>query len=43
VGGSITVTYTVGPTFTMADIAPGAGTLFTGVLAQYLAANPAGP
>jgi hypothetical protein len=43
VGGSITVTYSVGPTFTMADIAPAAGILVTGVLAQYLAANPAGP
>jgi hypothetical protein len=42
-GGSVTVTYSVGPTFTMADIAPAAGTLVTGVLAQYLAATPAGP
>ena len=42
-GGSVTVTYTVGPAFTMADIAPAAGTLVTGVLAQYLAATPAGP
>lgn len=42
-GGSVTVTYTVGPAFTMADIAPAAGTLVTGVLAQYLAVTPAGP
>lgn len=41
--GSITITYSVGPTFTMADIAPAAGALVTGVLAQYLAVTPAGP
>jgi hypothetical protein len=43
-GGSIAVTYSVAPTtFTTADIAPAAGVLVTGVLAQYLAATPAGP
>lgn len=42
--GSVAVTYSVAPTtFTMADIAPAAGGLVTGVLAQYLAATPAGP
>lgn len=43
-GGSITVTYSVAPTFAMADIAPSAG--YPGVnatLAQYLAGNIAGP
>jgi hypothetical protein len=29
--------------YVLADIAPAAGTLVTGVLAQYLAATPAGP
>lgn len=43
VGGSITVTYSVGPTFTMADIAPAGGTNVTGVLAGYLASYIAGP
>ena len=43
-GGTIAVTYSVAPTtFTTADIAPAAGTNVNGVLAQYLAANPAGP
>lgn len=43
-GGSVAVTYSVAPTtFTMADIAPAAGALVTGVLAQYLATTPAGP
>lgn len=43
-GSSITVTYSVAPTFSMADIAPAAGAPFVnGVLAQYLAANTAGP
>lgn len=42
-GGSITVTYSVAPTFTMADIAPAAGGLVNGVLAQYLANVIAGP
>lgn len=44
VAGSITVTYSVGPTFTVADIAPVAG--YPGVnstLASYLANNIAGP
>jgi hypothetical protein len=44
VGGSITVTYSVAPTFTMADIAPAAGWPFVNsVTAGYLAANIAGP
>jgi hypothetical protein len=43
VGGSITVTYSVGPTFTMADLAPAAGTNVNSTLASFLAANPAGP
>ena len=44
VGGSITVTYSVAPTFAMADIPPAAGAPFVNsVLAQYLAANIAGP
>jgi len=43
-GGSITVTYSVAPTFTMADIAPAAGVgPVTGVLAQYLGNVIAGP
>jgi hypothetical protein len=43
-GGSITVTYSVAPTFAMADIAPAAGVGgVTGVLAQYLANVIAGP
>lgn len=43
VGGSITVTYSVAPTFTMADIVPTGGVGVNGVLAQYLVNNPAGP
>ncbi len=44
-GGSITVTYSVAPTFAVADIAPAAGTypLVSGVLAGYLAVHPSGP
>ena len=42
-GGSITVTYSVAPSFTMADIPPAAGASVTGVLAQYLAGSIAGP
>lgn len=43
-GGSITVTYSVAPTFTMADIAPSAGWPgVNGTLAQYLANVIAGP
>lgn len=43
-GSSITVTYSVAPTFTMADIAPAAGWPgVNGVLAQYLANSIAGP
>lgn len=44
-GGSITVTYSVSPTFTVADIAPGGGTYpgVNGVLAGYLAVYPNGP
>src|SRR5262249_24994967 len=43
-GSSITVTYSVAPTFSMADIAPAAGYPFVdGVLAQYLAGTIAGP
>jgi hypothetical protein len=42
-GGSITITYSVAPTLTTADIAPSAGGLVNGVLAAYLAANIAGP
>ena len=42
-GGSITVTYSVAPSFTMADIAPVGGTGVTGVLGQYLANVIAGP
>ena len=44
-GGSITVTYSVSPTFADADIPPAAGTypLVNGVLAGYLAAYPNGP
>ncbi len=42
-GGSITVTYSVAPTFTMTDVAPAGGTGVTGVLAQYLAGSIAGP
>lgn len=43
VGGSITVTYSVAPTLTTADIAPAGGNLVTGVLAGYLASYIAGP
>lgn len=42
-GSSIAVTYSVAPTFTMADIPPAAGTNVNGTLAQYLAVNIAGP
>jgi len=42
-GGTIAVTYSVAPTFTMADIAPAAGGLVNGVLAQYLGNVIAGP
>jgi hypothetical protein len=41
--GSITITYSVGPTFTQADVAPSALPTVTGVLAQYLANYVAGP
>lgn len=43
VGGSITVTYSVGPTFTMADIAPTGSPYMTGVHAGYLSSYIAGP
>src|SRR5262249_49213710 len=44
VGGSVTVTYSVAPSFTQADIPPVAGVPFVNsVLAQYLAVNTAGP
>ena len=42
-GGTVTVTYSVGPSFTMGDLPPAAGGLVTGVLAQYQAVTPAGP
>lgn len=43
-GGSITITYSVGPTFTMADIPPAAGNPFVNsTLAGYLAVYPNGP
>jgi hypothetical protein len=44
-GGSITVTYSVAPTFAVADIAPAAGTypFVNSVLAGYLASYPNGP
>lgn len=43
-GGTIAVTYSVAPAFTMADIAPSAGNPFVNsVLAGYLAAHPNGP
>jgi hypothetical protein len=42
-GGSLTVTYSVAPTFAMADIAPVAGGIVNGTLAQYLANTIAGP
>lgn len=44
-GGSITVTYSVAPAFTDADIAPAAGAypLVNSVLAGYLAVYPNGP
>ena len=41
-GSSITITYSVAPTFTMADLAPSAATV-GGRLAQYLANVIAGP
>ncbi|HEY5989174.1 MAG TPA: hypothetical protein VIV12_22755 [Streptosporangiaceae bacterium] len=44
VGGTISVTYSVAPTFTVADIAPAAGNPFVNsVLAGYLAVHPNGP
>ena len=44
VGGSITITYSVAPSFTMADIAPtGTSPNMNGVLAGYLASYSAGP
>lgn len=43
VAGSITVTYSVAPTQTTADIPPAAGVNVTGVLAGYLGAYIAGP
>lgn len=43
-GDSIAVTYSVSPTFTMADIAPTAGYPYVNsILAQYLAVHPGGP
>ena len=44
-GGSITITYSVAPTFAVADIPPGAGTypLVNSVAAGYLLAFPSGP
>jgi hypothetical protein len=44
-GGSVTVTYSVAPSFTVADIPPAGGTypFVSGVLAGYLAAYPNGP
>jgi hypothetical protein len=42
-GGSITITYSAGPTFTQADVPPAALPTVTGVLAQYLATTIAGP
>ena len=41
--GSITITYSVAPTFTMTDVAPAGLPTVTGVLAQYLANTIAGP
>ena len=43
--GSITVTYSAGPTFAMADLPPGSwpATAINGGLAAYLASYPAGP
>lgn len=43
--GSITITYSVAPTFAMADVPPGSwpATTVGGFLAPYLAAYPAGP
>lgn len=41
--GSITITYSVGPSFTQADVAPAGLPTVTGVLAQYLANTIAGP
>ncbi len=44
-GDKIAVTYSVAPTFTVADIAPAAGTypFVNSVLAGYLASYPSGP
>lgn len=44
-GGTLSVTYSVAPTLTMADIPPGAGTypFVNSTLAGYLAAYPSGP
>lgn len=41
--GSITITYSVAPAFTQADVVPAGPPTVTGVLAQYMAAYPAGP
>ena len=41
--GSITITYSVAPSFTMTDVAPASLPTVTGVLAQYLATYVAGP
>ena len=41
--GTITVTYSVAPAFTMADVAPAGLPTVTGVLAGYLANTIAGP
>lgn len=45
VGGTITVTYSAAPTFTVADIAPAGGTypFVNSTLAGYLASYPNGP
>lgn len=42
-GGSITITYSVAPSFTQADVAPAGLPTVSGILAQYLAVTPAGP
>lgn len=44
-GGTLAVTYSVAPTWTVSDIAPAAGTypFVNSVLAGYLAAYPSGP
>lgn len=45
VGGTISIAYSVAPTFTVADIAPAAGTYpgVNSVIAGYLAVYPNGP